>query len=46
MGAATVGGGGGFSVSISGVSVGDRVTSTATDAAGNTSEFSANVTVQ
>jgi CSLREA domain-containing protein len=46
VGAATAGGGGGFSVSISGVSVGDRVTSTATDAAGNTSEFSANVTVQ
>ena len=38
----TAGGDGRFSVALSGVAVGSYVTATATDAAGNTSEFSSN----
>ena len=46
LGAATADGGGQFSLPLSGVSLGQWLTTTATDSAGNTSEFSANVRVQ
>ena len=42
IGAATANGSGNFTVSVSGVSSGQWVTATATDAAGNTSEFCLN----
>ena len=42
-GSAIVGAGGVFSVSVSGIAVGDYVTATATDALGNTSEFALNL---
>jgi hypothetical protein len=45
VGSAAAGGAGQFNVALSGVRVGDDVTATATDAQGNTSEFSANVRV-
>ena len=45
LGAATTNSDGTFAVAISGANVGDYVTSTATDATGNTSEFGANVVV-
>jgi parallel beta-helix repeat protein len=41
----TAAGNGTFSISVSGLCAGDLVTATATDAAGNTSEFSANFTM-
>jgi hypothetical protein len=42
-GSALVGANGAFSVSVSGIAVGDYVSATATDALGNTSEFGLNV---
>jgi CSLREA domain-containing protein len=42
-GSALAGAGGAFSVTVSGIAVGDYVTATATDALGNTSEFALNV---
>ena len=45
VGGATTTSNGSFSVTISGVSVGQYLTATATDAAGNTSEFSRNIQV-
>jgi hypothetical protein len=42
-GSALAGAGGVFSVSVSGIAVGDYVTATATDALGNTSEFALNL---
>jgi len=41
----TVAGGGSFSIEVCGVSAGGKVTATATDSSGNTSEFSANYVV-
>ncbi len=45
LGAAQAGSNGAFTVIVSGLSVGDYVTATATDALGNTSEFALNVRV-
>ena len=42
-GSALAGAGGAFSVTVSGIAVGDYVTATATDALGNSSEFALNV---
>ncbi len=44
-GSAVAGAGGAFSVTVSGIAVGDYVTATSTDALGNTSEFGLNVRV-
>jgi len=46
VGSGSVDGTGHFNVAVSGVKAGDEVTATATDAHGNTSEFSANVVAQ
>jgi CSLREA domain-containing protein len=43
VGSALVGANGAFSISVSGIAVGDYVTATATDALGNSSEFALNV---
>jgi CSLREA domain-containing protein len=45
VGSAAVGPDGSFSAAVSGLKDGDTVTATATDAAGNTSEFAANIAV-
>ncbi len=46
VGSGTANSSGDFTVPISGVQAGQKLTATATDAGGNTSQFSANVTVQ
>ena len=46
VGSATATGGGAFTAPVSGVSAAQKITATATDAAGNTSEFAINVTAQ
>jgi len=45
LGSGVVGADGRFTISVSGVAVGEHVTATATDGAGNTSEFSLNILV-
>jgi CSLREA domain-containing protein len=45
LGSTTAGSGGGFSLAVSGLTAGKYVTATATDTAGNTSEFSLNIRV-
>jgi CSLREA domain-containing protein len=46
VGSATAGAGGAFSAAVSGVTAGQKVTATATNGAGSTSEFARNITVQ